>query len=118
MEVRKDHQECSHATLVDLRRGDGDYGRLRRSYKRSDCDHNLGHGVNTAGLKHSTKITATVVAIEPATRTITLRGPKGNQMSIEAGPQVQNFAQIKAGDQVKVEYVEALTLELKKGSTA
>jgi hypothetical protein len=78
----------------------------------------LGDGINTGGLKQSTRITATVVAIDPSTRTITLKGPKGNQMSIEAGPQVQNFAQIKPGDQVNVEYVEALTLELKKGSTA
>ena len=31
---------------------------------------------------------------------------------------MKNFAQMKVGDQVNVEFVEALTLELKKGSTA
>ena len=35
-----------------------------------------------------------------------------------AGPEVKNFAQMKVGDKVDIEYVEALMLELKKGSTA
>jgi hypothetical protein len=33
-------------------------------------------------------------------------------------PEVKNFAQMQVGDQVNIEYVEALTLELKKGSSA
>ena len=61
------------------------------------------------------KIAATVTAIDKATRAVTLKGPKGNEMSVTAGPEVKNFDQIKVGDQVTLEYVEALSLQLKKG---
>ena len=61
------------------------------------------------------KVTATITAIDPNTRAVTLKGPQGNEVVITAGPEVKKFAQLKVGDQVNVEYVEALTLELKKG---
>ena len=58
--------------------------------------------------------TLTVVAINPKTRVITLKGASGKTMDVEAGDEVKNFAQIRVGDNVKVQYREALTLELKK----
>jgi Cu/Ag efflux protein CusF len=61
------------------------------------------------------KIAATVTAIDKATRAITLKGPKGNEMSMTAGPEVKNIDQIQVGDQVTLEYIEALSLQLKKG---
>lgn len=61
------------------------------------------------------KVNATITAIDPATRAITLKGPRGNEIPVTAGPDVKNFAQMKVGDNVAVEYVEAVTLELKKG---
>jgi Cu/Ag efflux protein CusF len=64
------------------------------------------------------KIEATVAAIDKATRAITLKGPKGNELSVVAGPEVKNFDQLKVGDQVTLEYIEALSLELKKGGGA
>ena len=36
-------------------------------------------------------------------------------MTIVAGPDVRNFAQLKAGDKVDIQYVEAILVELKKG---
>jgi Cu/Ag efflux protein CusF len=64
------------------------------------------------------KITASVEAIDAASRAVTLKGPDGKVVTITAGPEVKNFAQIKVGDFVVVRFVEALTLELKKGGTA
>jgi len=61
------------------------------------------------------KGTATITAVDKATRDITLKGPQGREMTITAGPDVKNFDQLKVGDQVDMQYVEALTLELKKG---
>jgi Cu/Ag efflux protein CusF len=61
------------------------------------------------------KITASVEAIDAAARTVTLKGPRGNVVVLPVGPQVKNFDQVKVGDFVVVRYVEALTLELKKG---
>jgi hypothetical protein len=61
------------------------------------------------------KLSATVAAIDKATRAVTLKGPKGNEFTVTAGPDVKNFDQIKVGDQVTLEYFEALSLQLKKG---
>jgi Cu/Ag efflux protein CusF len=60
-------------------------------------------------------LTATITAIDPKTRAVTLKGPQGNEVVIIAGSEVRNFAKMKVGDSVDVQYVEALTLELKKG---
>jgi hypothetical protein len=61
------------------------------------------------------RVTASVEAIDKAKRLVTLKGPEGNTFVVEAGPEVRNFDQIKVGDLVVVRYIEALTLELKKG---
>ena len=58
--------------------------------------------------------TATVVAINSATRTVTLKRADGHLVEVVCGDDVKNFAQISVGDNVKVNYQEALTLELKK----
>ena len=63
----------------------------------------------------SVKAPATVTAVDKATRLITLQGQDGNSFVVQAGPEVKNFDQIKSGDLVVVQYVQALTLELKKG---
>ena len=74
-----------------------------------------GSAPGKGGVAEVVKITATVTALDKATRDVTLKGPQGNEVTLTAGPAVKNFDQIKVGDQVNVEYVQALTLELKKG---
>lgn len=61
------------------------------------------------------RITASVEAIDAASRTLTVKGPRGNVVDLQAGPEVKNFDQIKVGDYVVVRYVRALSLALKKG---
>lgn len=75
----------------------------------------VGKGPGVAGAAKTVGITATITAIDPKKREVTLKGPQGNEVVVEAGSRVRNFSQMKVGDQVDVEYVEALTLELKKG---
>jgi hypothetical protein len=75
----------------------------------------VGKAPGVAGAAQTTKVTATITAIDAATRAITLKTPQGKEVALTAGPEVKNFAQMKVGDQVNAEYVEALTLELKKG---
>jgi Cu/Ag efflux protein CusF len=75
----------------------------------------VGKGPGVAGAAQTVKVSATVTAIDPKSRVVTLKGPKGNEIEVTAGPEVKNFAQIKVGDRVDVDYIEALTLELKKG---
>jgi hypothetical protein len=77
-----------------------------------------GKGPGVAGVARTLDVTAVITAIDPASRAVTLKGPEGREKTIVAGPEVKNFAQLKVGDNVGVQYVEALVLELKKGSTA
>ena len=78
----------------------------------------VGKGPGVAGAMQTVKMTGTITAIDSATRAVTLKGPQGRELTITAGPEVKNFAQMKVGDQVNAEYLEALTLELKKGGKA
>ena len=73
-----------------------------------------GNG-RTVGAAQTVRITATITAIDKATRDVTLKGPEGNQVTVTAGPHVKNFGRLKVGDRVDMQYIEALTLELKKG---
>lgn len=66
-------------------------------------------------IAEAVSVTASVEAVDKAKRLVTLKGPEGNLVVVQAGPEVKNFDQIKVGDLVVVKYVEALTLELKKG---
>jgi Cu/Ag efflux protein CusF len=57
-----------------------------------------------------TTATATVSAIDPKTRMITLTRSDGASAMLTAGPEVKNFAQIKKGDKVVVEQVESMAI--------
>jgi len=74
-----------------------------------------GSAPGKAGVAQTVKLTATITAIDKATRDVTLKGPQGNEVTVTAGPDVKNFDKMRVGDQVDVQYVEAVTLELKKG---
>ena len=63
------------------------------------------------------QVSALVVAIDAKTRTLTLKGPKGQVVDVVAGDEVQNFPQIKVGDFLKVRYMQSLALELQKTKT-
>ena len=67
-----------------------------------------------ASIVEAVQVSAQVVSIDKATRTVTLKGPQGNTVDIVAGDEVKNFDQIKLGDFVVARYLQALTLELRK----
>jgi len=67
-----------------------------------------------AAVVRAVEVSAQVTGIDRATRTVTLKGPKGESFDIVAGDEVKNFDQIKVGDVVVARYAQALTLELKK----
>lgn len=60
----------------------------------------------------------TISAINAETRMITVNGDGSGSAEINAGPEVKNFAQLKAGDRVTIAFTKALALELRKSSTA
>jgi len=78
----------------------------------------VGKGPGVVGGAQTVKVTATITKIDASTHEVTLKGPKGHEVTLQLSPEVKNFAQMKVGDTVTAEYVEALTLELKKGGKA
>jgi hypothetical protein len=66
-------------------------------------------------IAETVKVEATIAAIDKASRGVTLKNAKGEEITVTAGPEVKNFDQMKVGDMVTVEYLRALALELKKG---
>ncbi|MFP3557827.1 hypothetical protein SB861_45180 [Paraburkholderia sp. SIMBA_049] len=75
-------------------------------------------GTDKATVVGTTTVTATVVAIEPATRTVTLKDKRGRVVEVEVGEEARNFDQLKVGDVVTTEYREAMSLSLMKTSGA
>ena len=67
------------------------------------------------GVAQTMEVSATITAIDKASRGITLKGPKGDEVEVVASAEVKNFDQLKVGDTVQMKYVEALVFELKKG---
>jgi len=67
-----------------------------------------------AAVAETIQASAAVVAIDKASRTLSLKASTGEVFDVAAADQVKNFDQIKVGDEVVVQYVRALTLELKK----
>ena len=64
------------------------------------------------------KASVVVTAIDPATRSLTLKTADGRTFDVVAGPEVRNFDQIKLNDRVVAQYIRALTLELRKEGSA
>ena len=58
--------------------------------------------------------TATVEAIEAASRTVTLKKPDGTFVTIVAGPDIKRFAEVKVGDKVNAQYYENVIVRLKQ----
>ena len=67
-------------------------------------------GVPGGVIVETYQVTATVTAIDPDTRKVTLVTPGGKKTVFKAGPEVVNFPQIHVGDQVKVTLTEELVV--------
>jgi hypothetical protein len=65
-------------------------------------------------IENTKEESATVVAVDAATRMITLSDATGEKTTIKAGPEVRNFAQIKVGDKVVARYYEAIAATLRQ----
>lgn len=62
----------------------------------------------------TTTVTATIVAIEPATRTVTLKDKSGKVMQLQVGDETRNFDQLAVGDTVTTVYTKAISVSLAK----
>jgi hypothetical protein len=59
-------------------------------------------------------ITATVEGIDYDKRTVDLKGPRGNMVTLKVGPEAKNFKQIKTGDHVTAQYYRSTAILVRK----
>jgi Cu/Ag efflux protein CusF len=62
----------------------------------------------------ATSITATVEKIDYKTRTVVLKGPKGDVIEMQVGEEAKNFNQVKKGDKVTFDYFESVAIDVQK----
>jgi hypothetical protein len=65
-----------------------------------------------AAVIEESRFVAVVDSVNQRTREVVVRGPEGNRVTVTAGPEVQNLAQVRRGDRVVVTYGEALAVEM------
>jgi Cu/Ag efflux protein CusF len=63
-------------------------------------------------VKDKVTIKATIEAIDSTNRLVTLKGPKGNVVTLPVDEEVVRFDQMKVGDTVTAEYFESVAYEI------
>lgn len=72
----------------------------------------VASGVGAMMATETVKTTATVVAIDSATRTVSLKDKQGKVTELQVGDDVRNFDQVRIGEVVAVEYKRALSVSM------
>lgn len=70
----------------------------------------VAEGVPGGGVVATYELTATVAALDQASRKVTLVDAAGIKQTVKAGPEVINFAQIRVGDRLKITATEELVV--------
>ncbi|MGI9128908.1 MAG: hypothetical protein ACR2IG_11910 [Roseomonas sp.] len=58
------------------------------------------------------EMVAAVDRVDARTRTIVVRGPDNKPQTLQLGPEVRNFAQIRRGDRVRLHFEEAVAVRM------
>jgi hypothetical protein len=69
-------------------------------------------GVAGGAVVQTSQLTATVVAINKASRRVTLLSADGIKQTVKVGPEAINFDQIRLGDTLKVEVTQELVVKM------
>ena len=71
-------------------------------------------GPAVRGVGSEVEIRAKVVALDMARRTASLKGPKGNVVTVNVPAEVRNFDQVRVGDELSVRYATAVAAKLER----
>ena len=71
-------------------------------------------GPGVRGVANEVEIRAKVVALDMARRTASLKGPKGNVVTVNVPTEVRNFDQVRVGDELSVRYATAVAAKLER----
>jgi Cu/Ag efflux protein CusF len=70
--------------------------------------------IDASGKVAAVTAIATIAAIDPKNRVVTLKGPQGNEFAVDVGAKV-NLGGLTIGDTVDATYVRAVALDFQKG---
>jgi hypothetical protein len=80
----------------------------------TDTQAKIKQGVPGGEVVKTSRINATVTAIDTARRKVSLVTRKGEKFAVTAGPEVENFNRIRIGDQLNVTYTEEVVVRMAK----
>jgi Cu/Ag efflux protein CusF len=89
----------------------GDYSALRPKSEMETAPAALGEGVLV-------QMTGTIADVDMASRLVTIKGPEGGMVTVQAGPEVKNLGEVKKGDKVSVSYYKAIAVDVIVPGTA
>jgi Cu/Ag efflux protein CusF len=75
-------------------------------------------GGKTVTKQNTVTATATIKAIDQATRSVTLRAENGDEDTFTVGPDVTRFNELKVGDTIKATYYESLVFQVRTPGAA
>ncbi|HET9262852.1 MAG TPA: hypothetical protein VFO14_07405 [Vicinamibacterales bacterium] len=80
--------------------------------------HGQSQGDKMVTKQNTVTATATIKAIDQATRSVTLRAANGDEDTFTVGPDVARFNELKVGDTIKATYYESLVFQVRKPGAA
>jgi len=86
--------------------------------KKAEVAGAVGTAPGQAGAVAVVTAQGVIESVDPKTREVKVKLANGEVRTIVASEEVRNFNQIKVGDKLNVKYMEAATIELKKGGKA
>jgi Cu/Ag efflux protein CusF len=89
----------------------GDYSSLKPKDEMEAPPAALGQGVLL-------QKTGTIEDVDVASRLVTIKGPEGGMLTVQAGDEVKNLGEVKKGDQVIVSYYQSMAVEVLAPGTA
>lgn len=78
------------------------------------ADQGAGVGSGNVVRAEKTTVTAEVKGIDRAARLVTLQTPDGQTKTIQVPEEARNFDQIKVGDKVTMDYLQAVAVDIRK----
>ena len=84
----------------------------RRCYPPAPPPRSRRRGPNRRRWRAKRSSSPSSSSVDQSTREVVLRGPEGNLVTVTAGPEVRNLAQVRRGDRVHVTYGAALAVEM------
>jgi hypothetical protein len=78
----------------------------------AQADHHEGAAAGAVIVGEKINLRGTVISVDPATRTVIVKGEQGHQVEIVAPKDSPNFDQIKVGDPVAATYIESIAVAI------